>query len=143
MLTNANSKTGEAQQPLCLSVRQPWAWLIAHGWKNIENRTRRTQVRGRILIHASKGMTRGEYQACVLFVAGFAPQLAQSMPAFGDYPLGGIVGETTILDCVDRHASEWFCGPVGYVLGQSKPMPFTACRGSLGFFRFEAGRLTP
>jgi len=23
---------------LALSVRQPWAWLIVNGWKNIENR---------------------------------------------------------------------------------------------------------
>jgi len=22
-----------------LSIRQPWAWLIVHGWKDIENRT--------------------------------------------------------------------------------------------------------
>ena len=36
-----------------LSVRQPWAWLIVNGWKPIENRSRRTNVRGRILIHAS------------------------------------------------------------------------------------------
>ena len=25
-----------------LSVRQPWAWAICHGWKDIENRTWRS-----------------------------------------------------------------------------------------------------
>jgi len=24
---------------MCLSIRQPWAWLITHGHKDIENRT--------------------------------------------------------------------------------------------------------
>jgi len=23
----------------CLSIRQPWAWLIIHGGKDVENRT--------------------------------------------------------------------------------------------------------
>ena len=36
-----------------LSVRQPWAWLIVTGYKNIENRTWDTRYRGRIAIHAA------------------------------------------------------------------------------------------
>ena len=36
-----------------ISVRQPWAWLIVAGHKDIENRTWRTSYRGRLLIHAS------------------------------------------------------------------------------------------
>ena len=42
-----------------LSIKQPWASLIAHGIKDIENRTWKTNFRGRIYIHASsisKGM---------------------------------------------------------------------------------------
>ena len=37
----------------CLSVQQPWAWLIVAGHKTIENRTWYTRYRGRIAIHAS------------------------------------------------------------------------------------------
>lgn len=37
-----------------LSIRQPWAWLIAIGCKTIENRTWSRNYRGRILIHASQ-----------------------------------------------------------------------------------------
>ncbi len=44
-----------------LSIRQPWAWLILHGGKDIENRDWATRFRGRVLIHASKGMTRDEW----------------------------------------------------------------------------------
>lgn len=37
-----------------LSIRQPWAWLICAGYKDVENRDWRTNYRGRILIHAPK-----------------------------------------------------------------------------------------
>lgn len=36
-----------------LSIKQPWASLIAHGIKDIENRTWATKYRGKVLIHAS------------------------------------------------------------------------------------------
>jgi activating signal cointegrator 1 len=36
-----------------LTVHEPYAWLIAHGLKTIETRSRRTNVRGRIAIHAA------------------------------------------------------------------------------------------
>jgi hypothetical protein len=45
-----------------LSIRQPWAWLILHAGKDIENRDWPTRFRGRFLIHAAKGMTRDEYE---------------------------------------------------------------------------------
>ena len=44
-----------------LSIRQPWAWLILHGGKDIENRDWATRFRGRVLIHASKGVTQDEW----------------------------------------------------------------------------------
>lgn len=115
-----------------LSVRQPWAWLIVNGWKNIENRTWSTTVRGRILIHAAKGMTRGDYESCLLFIA--ASGMSVPVPAFEDLDRGGIVGETTMLDCVPQHHSEWFTGPWGFVLDESYPHLFMPCKGSLGFF---------
>jgi len=38
-----------------LSVRQPYASLICYGVKTVENRTWKTDYRGRLLIHASGG----------------------------------------------------------------------------------------
>ena len=35
-----------------LSIRQPWAWLVVHGYKDVENRSWSTGFRGRVLIHA-------------------------------------------------------------------------------------------
>jgi hypothetical protein len=119
-----------------LSVRQPWAWLIVHGWKNIENRDWPTRVRGRVLIHAGKTMTRGDYDACILFI--MASGMSVPVPPFDDPDLhrGGIVGETEILDCVMAHESEWFCGVWGFVLdpAKSRPLPFAPCTGRLFFF---------
>lgn len=122
------------RQDVCLSVRQPWAWLIAHGWKNVENRDWATKVRGPVLIHAAKGMTRTEWFACTLFIRGFAPSLIKLMPAPEELERGGIVGRATILNCVTHHTSEWFQGPYGFVLDDAQPLPFVPCKGRLGFW---------
>ena len=37
-----------------ITIKQPWASLIAAGLKDIENRTWKTNFRGRVLIHAAK-----------------------------------------------------------------------------------------
>ena len=37
----------------CISIRQPWAWLIIKGVKPVENRTWSSSYRGPLLIHAS------------------------------------------------------------------------------------------
>lgn len=55
---------------LALSVRQPWAWAIIYAGKDIENRSWQAvnhglRQRGRIAIHAAKGMTRDEYEDTV------------------------------------------------------------------------------
>lgn len=38
-----------------LSVRQPWASFIAHGWKTVECRSWPTKYRGELIICSSKG----------------------------------------------------------------------------------------
>ncbi len=57
MASKARSRTGRwapRLKPLrVLSLRQPWAWLIVNGYKDIENRSWRTNHRGPLLIHAS------------------------------------------------------------------------------------------
>ena len=45
-----------------LSIRQPWAWLIVHGHKDIENRTWTTSFRGRLLVHAGKSFDKEGYR---------------------------------------------------------------------------------
>lgn len=120
-----------------LSIRQPWAWLILHAGKDIENRDWPTRFRGPFLIHASKGMTRSEYEDATdpLWARG-GPTI--DLPAFDDLPRGGIVGRVEIVDCVAASESPWFRGRFGFVLRNARSLPFQACRGALGFFDVES-----
>jgi len=130
----------------CLSIRQPWAWMIANGYNDIENRTWRTEFRGACFIHAGKTMTRMDYEAAMIFIGGIwgDPGFGTKfiMPAFENLKqqCGGIVGQVEIVDCVAESVSPWFCGPFGFVLRNAKPLPFAPCNGRLGFYRTALSR---
>jgi hypothetical protein len=131
--TNQMRKTMKTEPTIALSIRQPWAWLILNAGKDIENRSWPTKVRGRVLIHAGKGMTREEYEAAEDFYYG---RLSGTLgiPAPHELQRGGIVGEVEITRCVADSESPWFVGEFGFVLAHPKPLPFRACKGALGFF---------
>lgn len=118
-----------------LSIRQPWAWLIIHAGKDIENREWPTKFRGRFLVHASKGMTIDEYDDAREFCLYSLPEKIV-IPEFNMFNSirGGIVGEVELVDCVEDHPSGWFFGPYGFLLRDAKPLPFKPFKGSLGFF---------
>lgn len=127
-----------------LSIRQPWAWLIVHGHKPVENRGWPTKVRGRVLVHAAKGMTRDEYEDVACWMADMQRRGCQEMqgivlPAFEDLQRGGIVGAVDIVDCVTDHPSRFFFGPHGFVLANPEALPFRPLRGMLGFFEVNEG----
>ena len=114
-----------------LSIRQPWAWLILQGGKDIENRSWPTKFRGRVLVHAAKGMTLKEYDEAVDIVKQINPQIiVPSLPL----QRGGIIGSVEIVDCVRQSESPWFFGPCGFVLRDPKLLPFRPLKGALGFF---------
>ena len=121
-----------------LSIRQPWAWLILHAGKDIENRDWPTRYRGPILIHASKGMTRSEYDDAEATAYGtlrlLGPTSDFPLPKFNDIERGGIIGQVDLVDCVQDSTSPWFFGKYGFVLRNPKPLPFTPLKGQLGFF---------
>jgi hypothetical protein len=123
-----------------LSIRQPWAWLVVNGWKNIENRECRFSHRGQLLIHAASWMTQADYDACRIFVDSIHDDLA--MPAPADLPRGGIVGEVTVLDCVDAHPSPWFTGTWGLVLDEAMSCPIIPWRGMPGLFEVPCDPLS-
>ena len=120
-----------------LSVRQPWAWLIVNGWKNIENRDCRFKHRGPLMIHAASWMSEGDYEACRIFVAGIFPSLV--LPGIYTLERGGIVGQVTVLDCVDHHSSELFTGRYGLVLDEARLCKFVRWRGMPGLFAGPEG----
>ena len=113
-----------------LSIRQPWAWLIVHGYKEIENRTWKTAFRGRFLVQAGLKFDCQGYEDVLR-------QFDIPLPDIHTFDLGGIVGAATIVDCVDQSASPWFSGPYGFLLKNPQPLPFLALRGQLGFFNTD------
>ena len=74
-----------------LTVKNPWAYLICSGAKDIENRTWRTSFRGRILVHGGGTIDRSD----------FVPRV--DCPA----PCSAILGSVEIVDCIEDSASPW------------------------------------
>lgn len=111
-----------------LSIKQPWAWLIVHGYKTVENRTWKTGYRGPVLIHAGKSFDNIGYQE----IKEAFPEIP--LPKLNEFQFGGIIGQATLTDCVTQHSSPWFSGPYGFVFSFATPCEFTPCKGSLGFF---------
>lgn len=125
---------------VALSIRQPWAYLIVAGIKPVENRIWKTEIRGRVLIHAAKATHTSErdFREAMEWIAS-NPRipLTFSEPERDQLLYGGIIGEVEIVDCVEHHESPWFTGPFGFVLKAPKVLPFTPCKGRLGFFNPE------
>lgn len=115
-----------------LSIWQPWAWLIAQGFKDIENREWHTHVRGWVLIHASKHrMSRADYASAEMM----AQRNGVTLPLREACPFGAFVGAMRIDEVMLRSASPWFVGPYGFRIGAAKAFaePVEAI-GNLGFF---------
>jgi hypothetical protein len=123
---------------LALSIRQPWAWAIVCAGKDIENRSWQAvnhglRQRGRIAIHAAKGMTREEYEAAAEFMDGIGVRC----PAPADLLRGGIVGAAEVVDVVSESDSRWFFGPRGIVLRNPEVWTFIPAVGAIGYFAWR------
>ena len=117
-----------------LSIRQPWAWLIVHGHKTVENREWNTQFRGEFLIHAGVGLVQRDYREIQERALG---ELDIVIPDFTDLqqvPRGGIVGMAELVRVVTDSDSPFFFGPFGFELRNARPLPFVPWKGQLGWF---------
>jgi hypothetical protein len=90
-----------------------------------------------LLIHASGGMTRGEYED-VVELLDYDPVLSElgiKLPAREVIERGGVVGVAQMAGSVQKSQSPWFFGPHGFVLSEARAfatmIPF---KGQLGFF---------
>lgn len=73
-----------------LTLRQPWAWLVAAGWKTIENRPwLQHSVPERFLIHASRSEPRVEWERARRLTRAI---VGIELPSPADVDRGGIVG---------------------------------------------------
>jgi len=91
-----------------LTIKQPWASLIAHGIKDIENRTWRTNFRGRIYIHASAKSVGNDLETIINYEQFKSiPEDLQHYFTNGIWQTSTIIGEVDIIDCVINHPSIW------------------------------------
>lgn len=132
-----------------LTVKQPWAQLIVSGIKNIENRSWKTNFRGRTYIHASQkpvpmnGMPDGfnptteQWSDLVRnhwnIKDGRLPDLMAANIN------SAIIGEVDIIDCVQNHPSIWAeQGVWNWVLANSVcyDEPILNVKGAQSFWQY-------
>lgn len=125
---------------LALSLRQPWAALVAAGRKSIEVRRWPSQQRGRIYIHAAK-LPDNRPEAWT-----WVDDEARSLTT----RVGGIIGIVEMTGCLeyrspssfraDRtlhfNAVNWYLPPLmyGFVLSRPKVIRFRPIIGNIKFF---------
>lgn len=134
-----------------LSIKQPWAWLICAGIKDIENRDwfigrkpalggyfkdRVIELPQRIYVHAGK-IPEKYSEELIKYLCARGLSVIQTLMLYsGQIARGAIIGEVTITECVTKSDSRWFVGKYGFVLKDpmlyDKPIPY---RGQLGFFK--------
>jgi hypothetical protein len=123
-----------------LSLIQPWAWLVVHGGKDIENRVWNTHLRGEFLIHASKGMTAADFEVAWQMARRISQNLAWKLLDARNGALpgavisrGGIVGVAELVDVLaptDTPTVPWHvAGQFGFRLRNVRPLPFLPCSG--------------
>ncbi len=136
-----------------ISIKQPWAWLIAAGWKDIENRSQCFKHRGAIALHASKvavdedeqrfayDLFVHEYQSRSKYDDGSSTSKAMQFSYATDPnagSLGAIIGVGTIVGCVHESESRWYMGEHGLVINNptlfDSPIPW---RGALGIWELK------
>ncbi len=131
-----------------LSIRQPWAWFIAAGLKDVENRSWETSYRGTVAIHAGLWCREREIEACLDALESeeiIARPQRPSIDALRSQ-LGRVVSVGELTDCspADTHPSAWairgsWCFSLGPMRLLEQPV---LVHGKLGLFQpTEAERL--
>lgn len=122
-----------------ITIKQPWASLIVSGLKDIENRSWKTNFRGRVLIHAS--MKADNHWSA----SEFLREISKSGTDWSNYHFGAIIGSVEIVGCVQNHPSIWAeKGAWNWVLENPVmfPNPITGVKGKLSFWNYDCGGIT-
>lgn len=111
-----------------ITVRQPWAWAIIHGHKDVENRSWPTRHRGLLLIHAGQRLDPDGF--------AFLERQSITVPASAR-ERGVIVGSVHVTNCI-RDASSVWAEPECWHWLLAEPGPASRavpCRGRMGLYR--------
>lgn len=130
-----------------LSLKQPFAWLIANGYLLVDDRSWGTQYRGPMLIHASKGLYKAYYDH-------LKENTDIPLPNKSDMDYGGVVGIANLVLCCKpqqlpmhisetqrKHFANVHDDYYGFLFEQASPLPFMPCRGKLGVFDLDLDAL--
>lgn len=95
-----------------ISIKQPWAYLIAAGIKDIENRTWKCPekyIGKRVLIHASASAPKSirKLLNADQINTVFKSDLYNDTNFAKIYNTGALIGSVEIVDCVVNHSSIW------------------------------------
>ena len=95
-----------------LTIKNPWAGLILLGMKDVENRTWKTDYRGKLLIHSSKSKKdlreNEDYIARNILTQEEYDSLSKNINAQTVCrSFGKIIGEVELVDCVQNYQSKW------------------------------------
>lgn len=97
-----------------LTIKNPWALLMAKGYKDVENRRWRTNYRGSLLIHSSKNPIPEEegisllkqLALCKAISSEEAKSIYNSVYKTGDSN-NSVIGICNLDDCVNNSKSFW------------------------------------
>jgi hypothetical protein len=115
-----------------LSVRQPYAWLLANCYKDCENRSRLFGYVGRLFIHASKE-PEADYDRLAQTITD-AFEIV--VPPADEIDLGCLVGVMFVNQMVSQPGMlSWWAGPNAWPVRWAVPIKPVPMRGSLGLWR--------
>lgn len=127
-----------------ISLWQPWASMVALGHKKHETRSYVLRHRGPLLIHAGKQFRPSQEI--------YAQTLRDRGWLTGDLPLGALIAQVDVLDCIPAHWVDadrtdealglFSTGRYAWLLGnvqRFEPFPY---RGRQGFFNVEDSEWT-
>lgn len=125
-----------------ISVKEPFASLIASGKKTIETRSFKTNYRGELFIHASgKGIAKE-------FMNGFVEKLIENI----DMNYGNIICRCNLVDCilmdeefissvkqnlVEYNCGEYKVGRYAWILKDVEPIYPIFAKGKLNIWNFD------
>lgn len=138
-----------------LSVRQPWAWLICAGFKDVENRTWATKHRGELFVHAgrsfdwsffwwvderkgSPAVVGAAHMVVRHFGIRFGDTTKDSRITRHQEEFGAIIGKAMLHDIITSSTSVWADSEANHWIMKRplviEPIPM---KGSLGVFLAE------
>jgi hypothetical protein len=118
-----------------LSFHQPWAEFILMGWKDVENRIWRSNLRGWYFMHASQCKSVEKYECALEFAAErLKDDRYKQTPPLKGILLGGIIGAMRIGPSILSNSPWSIKGQMQIPILEARRLPFLKCSGGQRWF---------